>query len=286
MTSGSSTPRWRARARTRIQPEANEVTGSGKRRDHSSLSADGGQSAMAPASSALLGAAHAAQVAERDAATFVVARDALDRAVQIDRLVVAGLADERDHALRLAERIDADEVRALGKQRDRMQELGDLPVRRAVPEHRQAERRFGDEDVAADELERRAGRIGDVLVVAGGDDAQPVGLDGDLRRAEHMAGGMEGDARAVEPYGLAIGDRLRRAGEILAVAQPHQIERLLRRQHRAVTGARVVGMTVRDEGLVDRSRRIDMEAAELAAHAGRRRHEDVFGTHGPEICCK
>ena len=108
----------------------------------------------------LAGAAHAAQLAERDAAALVVVRDALERAVQIDRLVVAGLADERDDALRLAERIGADEMRPLGKQRDRMQQLGDLAVGIAVAEHRQSERRLGDEHVASDQLERRAGRIG------------------------------------------------------------------------------------------------------------------------------
>ena len=79
--------------------------------------------------------------------------------------------------------------------------------------------------------------------------------------------------------GLAVADRLRRAGEILAVAQPHDVERLLRRQHRAVAGARMVGMAVGDQRLVDRPRRVDVEAAALAAHAGRRRHQDVFGTH-------
>src|SRR5207302_6114083 len=55
---------------------------------------------------------HRAQLAERDAARLIILRDALHRAMQIDRLVVAGLADERDHALGLAERIGADEMRA------------------------------------------------------------------------------------------------------------------------------------------------------------------------------
>ena len=135
----------------------------------------------------------------------------LHRAVQIDRLVVARLANERDHALRLAERIGADEMRALGKQRDRMQELGDLAVGIAVAEHRQAERRLGDEHVAGHELERRAGRIGDVLVVAGGDDAQAVRFDRDLRRAEHVAGRMKRHRDAAKPDAFAVADRLRRA---------------------------------------------------------------------------
>ena len=84
---------------------------------------------------------------------------------------------------------------------------------------------------------------------------------------------------------LAVADRLGRAGEILAVAQPHEIERLLRRQHRAMTGARMVGMAVRDQRLFDRPGRVDVEVAELAAHAGGRRRENVFGTHRRQICC-
>ena len=76
---------------------------------------------------------------------------------------------------------------------------------------------------------------------------------------------------AVERDGLAVADRLRGAGEILAIAQPHDVERFLRRQHRAMAGARMVGMAMRDQGLVDRPGRVDMKAAGLAADAGRRR---------------
>ncbi|MGY3463986.1 hypothetical protein ACVW0I_000857 [Bradyrhizobium sp. LM6.11] len=45
-------PRCRARARTRIHPEANAVTGSGNRRVQISEVADGGASVMVPASAA------------------------------------------------------------------------------------------------------------------------------------------------------------------------------------------------------------------------------------------
>ena len=138
-------------------------------------------------------------------------------------------------------------MRALGKQRDRAQELGDLGVRIAVAEHRQAEGRLGDEHVARHQLERRAGRIGDVLVVAGGDDAQAVAPR--PRSAPSRARGRrDGSVTATPPSvdGLAVADRLRRAGEVLAVAQPHQVERLLRGQHRAVAGAGMVGMAVGD----------------------------------------
>ena len=140
-----------------------------------------------------------------------------------------------------------------------------------MPEDRQAERRLGDEGVAPDELERRAGRVGDILVVARGDHARAVRRDADLRRAEHMAGRMERDLRLAELQRVAVANRLRGAGEILAVAQAHHVERLLRRQHRAVAGARVIGMAVRDQRPVDRPHRIDVESADLAAQAGRRR---------------
>src|SRR5262245_34404439 len=89
--------------------------------------------------------------------------------------------------------------------------------------------------------------------------------------------------RAVECHRLAVPDRLRLLGEIVAVAQPHEIERRLRRQHGAVAGAGVVGMAVGDERPLDWPGRIDMEGTELAAQAGRRRQQDVFGTHGAEI---
>ena len=149
-----------------------------------------------------------------------------------------------------------------------------------MAEHRQSKSRFGDEDVARQQLERRAGRIGDVLVIAGGDDAQALGLDRDLGGAEHMPGGMEGHFHAVEIEAFAVGHRLGRAGEIVAVAQPHQIEGLLRRQYRAVAGAGVIGMGMRDQRPLHPARRIDMEGAALATDAGRRRHEKIFRTHG------
>ena len=74
-----------------------------------------------------------------------------------------------------------------------------------------------------------------------------------------MPGGMEFDVDVAEPDFLAIGDRLRGACEILAIAQPHHVERFLRRQHRAMAWAGVVGMAVGDYGALDGSNRIDME---------------------------
>jgi hypothetical protein len=93
-----------------------------------------------------------------------------------------------------------------------------------------------------------------------------------------MAGGMEAQAHIAERDGFAIAC-LRRAGEILPIAQPHEIERLPGGEHRAVACARVVGMAG-DDGLVHRPDRVDVEPAAPATQAGRGRHQDVFRAHG------
>ncbi len=50
-----------------------------------------------------------------------------------------------------------------------------------MAKHRKPERRFGNKHVAWHELERDAGRVGDILVIAGGDHAQALVFDPDLR---------------------------------------------------------------------------------------------------------
>ena len=69
------------------------------------------------------------------------------------------------------------------------------------------------------------------------------------------------------------------AGEIVAIAQPHHVERFLRRQHLAMAGPGMVGMAMRDHRALDRPHRIDMKAAGLAAQAGGDRHQDVLRAH-------
>jgi hypothetical protein len=255
------------------------VTGSGKRLVQISEVADGGASVMVPARSAFLDALDRAQFAERDAAALVIARDLFHRAVQIDRRVVAGFAKQRDHALRLAERIGADQMRPLRKQRDRGQELPDLVAGGTVTKHRQPEGGLGDEDIAGHHFERRAGGVRRVLVVAGGDDAGVLAGHRDLRRAQHMAGGVKFEGDITEFYRFAIGDGLGAAGKMVAVAQPHHVERFLRGQHRAMAGPGVVGMAVGDHGALDRPHRIDMKAAGLAAQTGGDGHQDVLRAH-------
>ena len=115
-----------------------------------------------------------------------------------------------------------------------------------VAEHRQSESRLGYEYIAWDQFELRAGRIGDIFVIAGGNDTQPVAFDMDLSRTEHVAGGMEADICAVEFHELAIANRLCAAGELVAVAQAHDVEGFLCCQDCAVPGARMVGVAMRD----------------------------------------
>ena len=181
--------------------------------------------------------------------------------MKVDGPVIARQPQQADDALRLAERIGADQMGALGKEFLRGEQARDFLLCRRVAEHRQSKGRLGDENLAAQKFETGAGGIGGALVVAGNDDAKAVPVHADLRRAQNMPGRMQGHVDAAEPQGLAIGQSLRRAGEVLAHAKPHDIQRLLCRQHRAMAGARVIGMAVGDDGARDRTRRIDMEIA-------------------------
>ena len=101
----------------------------------------------------------------------------------------------------------------------------------------------------------------------------------DLRRSQHMACRMKRDADASKFDSFAIGNRLLAAGEIVAIAQPHHVEGFLRGQHRAVAGARVIGMAMSDQRPLHRPHRVDIKAAGLAAQAGGDRHQDVLRTH-------
>src|SRR5690606_32921553 len=81
-------------------------------------------------------------------------------------------------------------------------------------------------------------------------------------------------------------DCLQNAGTIGAIARAHDGDGARCGQHRTVAGAGVVAMAVGDDGLVDRPRRIDMEAAGLAVESGRRRLQPGLGmgaVHLPEF---
>jgi len=94
-----------------------------------------------------------------------------------------------------------------------------------------------------------------------------------------MAGGVKGEGDAAEIQAFAVAHRLHAAGEALAVAQRHQVEGFLRGQDAPVAGARMVGMAVRDHRLVDRARRVDMEAAGLAIKSGGGWRKKLLGAH-------
>ncbi len=170
-------------------------------------------------------------------------------------------------------------MRPFRKQRHRGQELFDLVRRVAVTKYGETEGGLGDEHIAGHHFERRAGGVRRVLVVAGGDDAGILAGHRDLRRTQHMTRGMKFDGDVAECYFLAIGDGLGAAGKIVAVAQPHHVERLLRRQHRAMAWPGVIGMAMGDHGPFDRPHRIDMEATCFAAQPGSDGHQDVLRTH-------
>ncbi len=210
----------------------------------------------------------------------VVVAELAERAVEVDRRVVAAVAQEADQALGLAEGIGADEVGAVGEAGERGAEAGDLAGRVGVVEHRQAEGGLGDEEIAGDRLEACTGRVGGALVVAGDDGAAAGGLDGDLGRAEDVAGGVEADAGGAEVDGRAEGGFLGGAGEIGAVADRHDLEGLAGGEDGAVAGAGVVGMGMGDQGSGDRADRVDMGLRRFAPEAFRAGGEDVLETHG------
>ena len=212
---------------------------------------------------------------ERDPLGLVEPAELLHRAVQVDRAVVAGVAQHPDHALRLAERIGADQVRALRE--TAASEASSLAISasgRRMAEDRQAEGRLGDEDVAGHRHERQAGRVGR------GACSRPR-----RRCAARRASTAICAEPSTWPAGWKVTARRRSStvspslatcvapGEIVAVARRHDLQRLGGGQHRAMPGARVVAVTVGDQRARHRPRRVDMEIARRTIEAGRRRGE-------------
>ena len=198
--------------------------------------------------------------------------------MNIDGPVIPGIAQHANDALRFAERIGADEVRAFGKLFDGFQELGNLVAAVGMAEYRQREGRFGDEDIAGNGLETETGRIGAALVVAGGDNAHAILLDSDLRRTQHMAGRMKADDDAIDFDGIAKSGSLRFAGEIRAIAQAHNVERLLRRHHLSMAGACMVGMAMSDQCAIDGRTGSIWKSPAGRIEAGRCRAQQSFRT--------
>src|SRR3954453_22366196 len=94
----------------------------------------------------------------------------------------------------------------------------DLASGLGMAEHRQPERRLGDEDVARHRHEARTSRIGPALIVAGHDHTFALVLEHDLGGAEYVPRGHEADIDLADADRLVIADSLAR---LRAVAGLH-----------------------------------------------------------------
>jgi len=150
-----------------------------------------------------------------------------------------------------------------------VQEFVDLQRVGRVAKHRQAERRFGDEHVAIDRLERRTGRVRAAFVVAGDDDAAAAVIKDDLRAAQHVASRREGDGHPVDFGRFAVIGGLQRTAGIVAVALAHDRDRRFGRENRAVARPGMVAMAMRHDGARHRQHRVYVEIARLAVETGR-----------------
>lgn len=120
------------------------------------------------------------QGAKIDALRLVIVAEFCQGTMDVDRSVIAGIAQHADDPLRLAQCIGADEMRAFRKLFDGFYQLGDFVPGIGMPEHRQGEGRLGYEHVAGNGFKPDAGGIRRPLVVTRTDDAHAILLDGNL----------------------------------------------------------------------------------------------------------
>src|SRR5690606_22641850 len=198
---------------------------------------------------------------QRDAGSPVDSRHPLDRIGRVDG--PDGRVHTAQKALRLAQRIaeeHAGEAERLITPPPGIDLVKDrFGMRPSVD--RQPEGAFGDQDIARDELERLAGRIGIRLVVARHDPDLATRLDANLGRAQDVSGGLEGDLDAVDGERSAIGHRLYRD-----VSESGSDQRLagFRARIRPGAPARMIGMRMSDDGPIDRTVRVDVKSTRLA----------------------
>ena len=165
--------------------------------------------------------------------------------MEIDRPVVTGPAEQRDHTLAFAQRINADQMGPVREYSacDRST-LSISSPSGGMAKDRQAERRLGDKDIAGHDLERRACRIGAALVIARDD--HPAAASTPSPPGRYPARGLQAQAIAARhrsSTGLTIFQCLGFA-DAVAVARFHDRECAGRRQHMLVARPRMIGMAM------------------------------------------
>ena len=126
----------------------------------------------------------------------------------------------------------------------------------------QAERGLGDEGVAADRLERRAGGVGVGLVVAGDDPDLASMLEAHLGGAEDVAGRVKRDADAIDIDGIAVGQASDAGARFQTVGKNPESRR--GGEVGPAAPGDVVAVGVGDDGAIHRGPGIDVEVARLA----------------------
>ena len=198
------------------------------------------------------------QIAQIDPLAGIIGAQFFLRPVQEDRRVMAGLADQPDHPLRLAKRIGANDMAALRLRLYRSQKTRNLLFRVGVLEDRQPEGRLGDEQIAGDQLEILRGAVGMRLVVAGDNRDPPLIGQPDLRAAKDVAGGKQGDGhRPVNKLDPEF-KWLEGTGAMRAISLFHDGDCLRRRQHMIMPSPSMVGMAMCDDRAPDWTCRVDI----------------------------
>jgi hypothetical protein len=176
----------------------------------------------------------------------------------------ARVAQAREDALRLAEGVPVEHASppVVGVGAPPRGDVVEGLARRLPAVDRQPERRLGDEHVAAQRLERRAGRVGIGLVVARHDPHAACVLEPHLRGAENVAGRVQRHRHAVLDDPLAVADRVER--DVGAEPRAQDALGVAHGEVACAARARVVAVRVGDDGPVDRSPGIDVEAARRA----------------------
>lgn len=140
----------------------------------------------------------------------------------------------RKQPLRLAEGVAEKEGGAIRRLAPPPVHLLGHRLRCRPPVDGEAEGGFADEHIRLHGGERGTAGIGIAFVITADQPAFPAGLDQDLGRAQHMAGGMEGNPGVPDLQGCAVGKG--RQGDASPKPQP---------QHPLPWGTGPVGPTAR-----------------------------------------